>query len=113
MSKLDRPMPSVSLAGNTDGTEIMTKVELISLLKLIIKPPLGTTEDEHTDWILRFEDNVPHPSGYDVDINEELSLIDIETESDNFNSYIEAVVNKALSYKPIILPQNFDLNTDE
>lgn len=81
----------------------MKKEELIELLRLILRPPLGTTEEEHNELILKFNDNVPNPSGYNTIVDIQLSLTDIEESSNAFNNYIEAVVEKALNYRPIIL----------
>lgn len=78
----------------------MTRNELIELGKRIVNCE-GTEEEIHK-MIDLFNKNVPHPSGANLFYypeNYNARTCDIST----YNLTIEEIVDKCLSYKPIIL----------
>ena len=72
----------------------LSREELIELVEKILK--VEGNEDEVTDWVNLFEDNVPHP--------EASGLIFWPSRYGlASNPSAEEIVDKALSYKPIQL----------
>ncbi len=78
----------------------MTREELIELGKKIVSCE-GTEEEIDAMYDL-FSKNVPHPNGANLFFypeNYDIKKDDIS----KYNPTVEEVVNKALSYKPIVL----------
>lgn len=69
----------------------LSKTELIKLVKRIINVDYDT-EKEHSEAVFLFKQNVPHPEASNLIYRHEPELSP------------EEIVEKALAYKPIILP---------
>ena len=78
----------------------MTREELIELGNLIFN--FEGTEEEHTDLLLLFDKNVPHPKGSTLFFYPE-NFNARKDDRSKYNPTIEEVVDKALRYKPIQL----------
>lgn len=79
----------------------MTRDELIELAKRIVAVDTNS-EEEHQSLCDLFDQNVPHPNGSNLfywPANYNANKIDIS----QYNPTVEEVVDKCLSYKPIIL----------
>jgi hypothetical protein len=68
----------------------MNREELINLVKVIIDVNSNKSEEEIDALLQTLEDNVPHPAPSDL-----IYWVDLTPEE---------IVDRALSYKPIILP---------
>lgn len=78
----------------------MSREELIELGKKIVG--FQGTEEQVDLWIEEFNDNVPHPHGAHLFFHPENYNSRIDDIS-KYNPTVEEVVDKCLSYKPIIL----------
>ncbi|MDI9881117.1 bacteriocin immunity protein [Flectobacillus longus] len=78
----------------------MTREELIKLGNLILD--FEGTEEEHTELLLLFDNNVPHPQGSTLFFYPE-NYNARKDDRSQYNPSVEEVVDKALSYKSIHL----------
>jgi hypothetical protein len=78
----------------------MTREELIELGYKILN--FRGSDEEHTELLLLFDKNVPHPKGSSLFFYPEKFNARKDDRS-QYNPTVEEVVDKALSYKPIQL----------
>lgn len=78
----------------------LSKSELIDLVRKIRNVEYNS-EKKHSEAIFLFKDNVPHPSAANLIYHHKPRLTN------------EEVVEKALAYKPIILPPPDDIGQKE
>jgi len=78
----------------------MTREELIELGYRILD--FEGTDEDHTDLMLLFDRNVPHPKGSSLFFYPE-NFNARKGDRSKYNPTVEEVVDKALSYKPIQL----------